>query len=152
MPTNAIVRVLLGCLLTIFATACSSPEQEAHEHVARAVNFPLLMLKPAVAKLFALKSDDHVGIIEACMSADDQLDVLRRVRFDDEHIDQFDHTSRVSALPSYAEEMLLFERSSFCLERPLDSCSSWCLRTWGWLVDVVERIRQDARKHGVEIV
>jgi hypothetical protein len=113
-------------------------------------------MKPTAIKMTSFAGDPtaaSASVIAACKSADEQLWLLRKVRFDADGIDSQPSYPRVS---EFAEQ-LLDRRPVFC--RPdngsaqrILSCREWCIETWTELVSAVDRLRNAAKKEDVNIV
>jgi len=152
MPANLIVRAIVGALVAS-AMACSSPKHDAYERVAREANLTLLMLKPAIARMDASSGSDR-ELIDACTSVDDQLELLRQVKFDDEAIDPDPQPHRAyTRVSDFAEHLL--GRSLICNDEDLEidtGCRRWCLEAWSSLIVAVDLLRQNAKEEGVHII
>ena len=130
--------------------ACSSPEKEAYKRLAKEVNPLLESIRPAAAKVLALPEDDHLAIISACTSVDEQLWNLRRVGIDEEVENLW---GRGEA--SWTASILLYERALICHDFPadrVDECARWCRGLWSAMIEGVEKIRQAAENEGVHVV
>lgn len=137
--------------LGLVLIACASPKKDAYEALAREANAILKELRPAAARILAADPSDHKTIIDACMSADHELERLRAVRFDNEHVDTEPKQERVSSIAA----SLLDHRRVNCRDLPphlLENCSEWCRSAWMSMIDTVETIRNRARAEGVDIV
>jgi hypothetical protein len=147
-----ITRTLSASLTVVLAVACNSPAKDAYRRLASKANPLLTAMKPVAEKLLALKPDDRTAIIEVCMTADEQLELLRSIDFDAEHVTP---GARHEPVSTYAKS-LLQDRSLMCnsdIERASPGwCSNWCLERWTGMIEAVDRLRQAAKAEGVEIV
>lgn len=147
-----IERTFLLGLVFVVAVACNSPAKDAYRQLASKANPLLTAMKPAAAKLLALKPDDHAAIVAVCTSADEQLKMLRYINFDAKHVTPGSQHDPVS---TYAKH-LLKDRSLICdsdIERASPGfCSRWCLETWTGMINAVDRLRAAANEEGIEIV
>jgi hypothetical protein len=142
----------LGSLAIVIMVACNSPEQEAYRRIANEANPSLTAMRPAAAKLLALKPEDHTAIVEACMSADEQLWMLRKIDFNGERV-----SPRRDVSVSWYVISLLDDRSVTCKPDDEDGsraqrCSRWCLEVWRAMIKAVDRLRRAAKEEGIEIV
>jgi hypothetical protein len=145
-------RTLSGSLVFVIAAACSSPKPEAYRRLASEVNPILTAMRPVAGKLLALKPEEYAEIIETCMSADEQLRILREIDFDAEHI-----TPGREDPVSWNARDLLQDRALKCGPGKGDRarvgiCRSWCVETWEEMIKAVDRLRWAAEEVGVEIV
>jgi len=140
----------LGLALCWFM-ACGSEKKDAYEALAKQANPILQAMRPAAARLLALDPADHNAIIAACMSADEELWKLRDVKFDNEYVDTLPKSERVSSTAAG----LLDDRKLECRDLPpyrIAPCAEWCRSEWTYMIDIVERVHEAAKREGVDFV
>lgn len=146
-----ITQIIVG-VSAVIAVGCSSPEEKMFRRIANDVNPILTTMRPAAAKLLTLKPEEEVAIIEACMSVDDALEQLRKVNFDDVQLrgEKSGHWAI-----SYDAKFLLdpFSRSVMCKDADDNRrCSRWCMEYWTGMIATVDRLREEAKEVGVDLV
>jgi hypothetical protein len=162
---KAIVRHILMSIPMLLASGCNGcsedKRRQAFARVAFRTDNALTKMRPAAAAVLAAKPDDRAAIIEACTSVDLPLHLLRKVRFDDEAL----AIEWIRDPPSeYADTLMAhryiecghpgdYVRGGTCArEHRIRECARWCVEQWTGLVQSVDRLRDEAKKHGVEIV
>ena len=137
-------------IVALFLVACSSPEKEAYKRLAKEVNPLLESIRPAATKVLALPKDDHLAIISACTSVDEQLWNLRRVGLDEE-VENLWRSGKARR----PVRVLLYERALICEDLPahrVEECARWCRELWSEIIKGVSQVREAAENEGVHLV